>query len=105
MKKVFTLIIAAFIGTSVAMAGVKQSIQETISKQLIVPADVLKENYEKVTIDFKMKPDGEITLINVDSQNAELKKHVMNHFKEIDFSKAEKLDEGNYSINVFFKSM
>ena len=105
MKKVFTLIMAAFIGTSVAMADGTQSIQETISKQLTVPADMLNSNYEKVTIDFKMKPNGEITLINVDSKNADLKKQIINHFKEIDFSKAEKLAEGNYSINVFFKSM
>ncbi len=105
MKNVFTLIMAAFIGTSVAMADGTQSIQETISKQLAVPAEMLISNYEKVTIDFKMKPDGEIALIDVNSQNADLKNQVIKHFKEIDFSKAEKLTVGNYSINVFFKSM
>lgn len=103
MKKTINLIIALCLGTTMVMAGNKESIQDAIGKQLKISAGILKENYEKVAVDFKMKPNGEIALVNVNTNNAELKKEVTEHFSEIDFSNAEKLSEGNYSINILFK--
>ena len=103
MKRLITFMLALLVGTTVTMAKEPKTIQEVISSQLKVPAELLTENFEKVSIDFKMKTNGEVELVKVHSMNKELRKEITEHFCDIDFTNAEKLSEGNYTINVFFK--
>ena len=108
MKKIIILIAVVLINTTGLFAGNDNndnSIQNTISAQLKVPADILSQNYEKVNIEFSVKSNGKASIKNIETQNSELKKLIIEQFPKIDFSKIADLSAGSYKIDVYFQTL
>ena len=105
MKKIIILIAAVLINTSALLANNDNSIQTAISAQFKVPADILRQNYEKVNIEFSVKPDGHVSLVNINTANSDLKKLINEQFPQIDFSKISGLSAGAYKIDVYFQTL
>lgn len=105
MKKLFTLIAVVLISTTATIANNGNTVQNAITEQLKVPADLLRQNYEKVNIEFSMKGNGTVSVLNVETQNEDLKKLIIEKFPQLDFSKIADLPAGGYKIDVYFQTL
>lgn len=108
MKKIIILIAVVLINTTGLFAGNDNndnSIQDVISTQLKVPADILRQNYEKVNIEFSVKTNGSVSVLDVETQNLDLKKLIIEKFPQLDFSKTADLPAGAYKIDVYFQML
>ncbi|MGZ4035803.1 MAG: hypothetical protein ACXVPU_14250 [Bacteroidia bacterium] len=105
MKKLIILIAALLINTSAIFAEGGNNVQNAITAQLKVPADILKQNFEKVNIEFAMKANGSVSILNIDTQNEDLKKLIMEKFPQLDFSKIDDLPTGGYKIDIYFQTL
>lgn len=104
MKNILTLVVALIISISAAVAGNGNNINSVISKQLKVPTE-LKNNKlnEKVYVQFKISENGKATVLNVETNNPELKKYIFNQFPKMNFNQNEEKPEEIYFININFK--
>lgn len=104
MKKIITLIVALVITTTAAIAGNGTNINSVISKQLKVPAE-LKNNKlnEKVNVQFKISENGKATVMNVETNNPELKKYIFNQFPKMNFNSTKGKPEAVYFVDINFK--
>ena len=95
-KKIIILTVALFISITATVAGNGKSIHSVISSQLKVPQELKSSKLnEKVNVQFKIKENGEVTVLNVETSNPQLKSYIMNQFPKIDFKAvAEKQDAG-----------
>lgn len=104
MKNILTLVVALIISISAAVAGNGNNINSVISKQLKVPTE-LKNNKlnEKVYVQFKIAENGKAIVLNVETNNPELKKYIFNQFPKMNFNQNEEKPEEIYFININFK--
>ncbi len=104
MKKITTLVVALIISISAAIAGNGNNINSVISKQLKVPSE-LKNNKlnEKVNVQFKISENGKATVMNVETNNPELKKYIFNQFPKMNFNTSTGKPEAVYFVDINFK--
>jgi len=105
MKKIIALTIALAIGFSTfSFAGTGTSVHTLITKQIKVPAQLKNQKLdEKVNVQFTIGKNGEASLIDVKTENPELKKSVIEQFNTIDFNKATDKQPVTYFIDINFK--
>ncbi len=103
MKKIILLLTALFFLSSPAsFAGTGNNLSLSISKQLHLPAHLkTKKLNEKVNVQFKVLPGGNILLLNVNTDHKELKAYIQQQFPKIIMSGLK--PEGTYFIDINFK--
>lgn len=85
-------------------ANNNSDINKLVNKNLKVPAQLKNQKLnEKVNVQFKMSKNGEVTLVDVKSNNEELRKYVEKNFSKIDWSTTEIHPETVYSLNINFR--
>jgi outer membrane biosynthesis protein TonB len=103
MKKLF-IISALLLIFSDMIAGNENSIQNLITKEIRVPEQLKNQQLnEKVTVSFKIGENGKISVLDVKTSNAELKKEIIKQFNTIDFSHMPENQNIAYSIDINFK--
>lgn len=104
MKKIFLIIVVALVSITISYAGNGTGINKTISKQLKVPQQ-LKNNKlnEKVNVQFKINNNGTIILLDVNTNNKELKKYVESEFPKLNLKNEVPKTETIYFIDLNFK--
>lgn len=103
MQKITTMVVALLISLA-SIAGNGNSISSVISKELKVPAELKSHKLdETVNVQFKIAESGEATVINVETENPQLKKYVIHQFPKLKFD-ASSMDKGDvYFIDIHFK--
>lgn len=103
-KKLIILTVALFISITATVAGNGKSIHSLISSQLKVPQELKSTKLnENVNVQFKIKENGEATVLDVKTANPELKSYIMNQFPKIDFKAVAENKEVVYFIDINFK--
>ena len=103
-KKLIILTVALFISITATVAGNGKNIHSLISNQLKVPQELKNSKLnEKVNVQFKIKENGEVTVLNVETANPELKRYIMNQFSKIDFKAVAENKDAIYFIDINFK--
>ena len=107
MKKLILTMAIAFAGISMANAGSgDKTISSLISKHIKVPASLKKaELEESVNVEFTISESGKATVLNVNTDNNELKSYIKDQFPKINFNNAKKKAEALYFIDINFKVM
>lgn len=104
MKKIKMIIVALFISTTAAIAGNGNNINSVISKQLKVPAELKNTKLnEKVNVQFKIAENGTAIVMNVETNNPELKKYIFNQFPKMKFNLVSGKPEAIYFVDINFK--
>ncbi|MDQ3047595.1 MAG: hypothetical protein M3R27_08620 [Bacteroidota bacterium] len=102
MKKIIVLLTALFFLNSGAFAETGNNLSNSISKQLHLPAYLkTKKLNEKVNVQFKVLPGGNILLVNVNTDHPELKAYIMKQFPKIVMTDLK--PEGTYFIDINFR--
>jgi hypothetical protein len=103
MKKIVILIIAIFISYGVTQAGTENTIQSMIRKQISVPSELKKQKLdEMVFVQFKLE-NGKAEVLDVKTNNPELKNYVIERFKSISFDKTTEKQGVVYFIDINFR--
>lgn len=103
-KKLIILAVALFIGTTATVAGNGKSIHSVISNQLKVPQELKNSKLnEKVNVQFKIKENGEATVLNIETASPELRSYIMKQFPKIDFKAVTEKKDAIYFIDINFK--
>jgi hypothetical protein len=103
MKKIIILIVAIFCSYVVCQAGTGNAIQKAISKQIHLPAEMKNQKLnEKVNVQFKVE-NGKASMIDVKSENTELKNYVIEQFKNLKFDELPEDHSTTYFIDINFK--
>jgi hypothetical protein len=104
MKKYFLMTVFAITVSASMQANNNSDINKLVNKNLKVPAQLKNQKLnEKVNVQFKMSKNGEVTLVDVKSNNEELRKYVEKNFSKIDWSTTEIHPETVYSLNINFR--
>ena len=104
MKKIITLSACLLISLSAAFAGNGNTVYSLITKQIKVPAQLKNQKLnEKVNVQFRISENGNVSVVNVNTDNSELKNYVINQFNHIDFSTVKESKEQTYFIDINFK--
>jgi hypothetical protein len=93
------------ISISTAFAGNGNTVHSLINKQIKVPATLKHQKLnEKVNVQFTISANGNVSIINIETNVPELKKYVTEQFKSIDFKSAvNENKEETYFIDINFK--
>lgn len=103
MKKIIITTFMLAIST-LMFATENGDIQKIVSNNFKVPAKLKNEKLnEKVNVQFKFNNNGELTLINVNSNNEELKNYVEKQFKAINLKGTNLNPDTIYSMNINFR--
>jgi len=103
MKTVFIISIALMMNASNAFAG-EGNLNKIISSKLKVPTELKNQKLnEKVNVQFKLDNKGNVILLNVDTQNIELKKYVEKEFPKLNLKQNIQEKESIYFIDLNFK--
>jgi|GEM_PF-2378252 len=104
MKKIFLITMLALVTMTISYAGNGTGINKTISKQLKVPQQLKNSKLnEKVNVQFKINNNGTIILLDVNTNNKELKKYVEAEFPKLNLGKEAPKAETIYFIDLNFK--
>ena len=104
MKTLTTFIVALLLSTTTTFAGNGKSIHSVISSQLKVPQELKSSKLnEKVNVQFKIKKNGEATVLNVETANPQLKNYILKQFPKIDFKAVAEKQDAIYFIDINFK--
>lgn len=103
MKTLLIISIALLTSISNAFAG-EGNLNSIISKKLKVPTELKNQKLdEKVNVQFKIDNNGTIILLNVETQNRELKKYVEKEFPKLDLEQNIQKKDAIYLIDLNFK--
>lgn len=103
MKKIILLIIAIFFSYIATYAGNGNTIHNTITKQMKLPASLKKQKLdEKVNVEFKVE-NGKASVISVETSNAELKRHIIEQFGTMNFNNTTEKQGVIYFVAINFK--
>ncbi|MCW3070941.1 MAG: hypothetical protein JWO44_831 [Bacteroidetes bacterium] len=103
MKKIILLIVAIFFSYIATYAGNGNTIHNTITKQMKVPASLKKQKLdEKVNVEFKVE-NGKASVISVQTSNAELKRYIIEQFGAMSFSSTAEKQGTTYFVAINFK--
>jgi hypothetical protein len=105
MKKVVILSAAFLISLSAAFAGNGgTSIHSLIHDQIKVPSELKNQKLnEKVTVQLRISNNGKVSVLDVNTNNPELKNYVTRKLSDIDFSITEDKKETTYFIDINFR--
>lgn len=105
MKKITTFIIAcAVLSGSVCFAGNGTSVRNLITRQVGIPEQLMHQKLdEKVNVQFMIDRNGTASVIDVKTNNPELKQYVIRRMSSIDFSAAAEKQPVTYFIDINFK--
>lgn len=106
MKKIIiiTIAIVAALGLTTAFAGNGNNIHNLISKEIKIPAQLKDQKLnEKVNVQFKIEQNGNASVLDVKTNNPELKNYVIKQFESIDFSNVSERQGVVYFIDINFK--
>ncbi|MFL5763310.1 MAG: hypothetical protein ACJ77K_05155 [Bacteroidia bacterium] len=103
LKKISLLIAAAILSISM-QAGNDKKIGSVISRELKVPA-ALKANKlnEKVNVQFRLQSDGKAAVLEVQTNNPELKSYILDQFPKLNFTSVTEKKEAVYFVDINFK--
>ncbi|MCW3086033.1 MAG: hypothetical protein JWP12_3399 [Bacteroidetes bacterium] len=105
MKKLITLTIALVLGfTLSSFAGNGTSIHTLITRTIKVPEQLKNQKLdEKVDVQFTIGQNGTASIVDVKTENPELKKYIIQQFSTINFNEATDKQQVTYFIAINFK--
>lgn len=104
MKKLIIIAAALLLSYGAATAGNGAHVQELITKKIKVPTELKSQKLnEKVNVQFSISSNGDLSSVDVNTTNSELKNYVKEQMKAIDFSTVKENKDMTYFINIYFK--
>ena len=104
MIKKLVLLIAAIAFSISTQAGNDKKIGAIIRKELKVPATLKACKLdEQVNVQFRLMENGKAAVLDVKTNNPELKKYIMSQFPKLDFNAVNEKKNAVYFIDINFK--
>jgi hypothetical protein len=104
IMKALLIVATIFAVNTSVLAGTGATMQDLISDNLHMPAELKSEKLnEKVKVSFRIDASGKASIVEIGTQNEELKRFVTKQFNSIDFSKAVDSKQDLYFVDISFK--
>lgn len=104
MKKLIIIAAALLLSYGAATAGNGAHVQELITKKIKMPSELKSQKLnEKVNVQFSISSNGNVSSVDVNTTNPELKNYVKEQIKAIDFSTVKESKEMTYFVNISFR--
>ncbi|MCE3279201.1 MAG: hypothetical protein K0S44_1392 [Bacteroidetes bacterium] len=102
MKKIVLLIVAILV-SYIACEATENPVHSMITKQIRIPENLKNQKLnENVNVHFKLE-NGKAYVLDITSNNAELKNYIVEQFQIMDFSKIHEKQGNIYFIDINFK--
>jgi hypothetical protein len=102
MKKIVLLIVAILV-SHIACEATENPVHSMITKQIRVPDNLKNQKLnENVNVHFKLE-NGKAYVLDITSNNTELKNYIIEQFKLMDFSNVHEKQGNVYFIDINFK--
>jgi hypothetical protein len=104
MKTILLFIATLMLFISNAVAGNEASVQNVISSQMRLPSELTKHKLnELVELSFRVDENGKASILEIGTNNPELREYVTRKFNAMDFSKVSLNKQTTYFININFR--
>lgn len=104
MKKLTLVIAMAIMSVNMTFAENGSLVRSAISQQLKIPSELKIQKFnELVNVQFKIDPNGKVSVLNVETSNVDLKNSIINQFNKINFKNINENKEIIYNISINFK--